>query len=181
MPTPPLSPMGGGYIFCIEEAEFQAVIIQYVRQLVPGRYVPRALADLLAELDLSSAAVSEVFVYACCILRRLARRKPKLLTATTVVPLFASAFITSYSMIFDSAISIAEWSENLGDEYSEGQMVKQQRQILRILRWEILVERPEFERMCQHLERIHQQLGFVPPLRPKRFNYAEYSHRVLTR
>lgn len=176
-----MSPVRGGYIFCIEEAEFQAVIIQYVRQLVPGKYVPRALADLLAELDLSSAAISEVFVYACCLLRRLVRRKPKLLTATTVVPMFASTFITSYSMMYDTAISIAEWSENLGDEYSEGQMIKQQRQILRILRWEILVSRSEFEGMCRYLEKIHQQLGFVPPLRPKRFNYAEYSHRVLSR
>lgn len=162
------------YIFYVPEEEFQESIVMYLKELSHARYMPTGIHALLSELDLSSDAHLDVFIYTCSILKRISRRSPSLLTIETILDYFAACFIISYSMLSDLTPPLHEWADALGKPYSERRLLQLQRKALLLLHWEIFISRRQYDWMCREIQRTHAELGYKPPTRSKHFDYRDY-------
>ena len=162
------------YIFYVPEDEFLESVIVYLKELSHARYIPTGIHALLSELDLSSDAHLDVFIYTCSILKRISRKNPLLLTIETLLDYFAACFIISYSMLSDLTPPLREWADALGKPYSERRLLQLQRKALLLLRWEILISKRQYDWMCREIQRTHASLGYKPPTRSKQFNYRDY-------
>lgn len=162
------------YIFYVPEEEFQESVVMYLRKLSHARYMPSGIHALLSELDLSSDAHLDVFIYTCSILRRISRRNQMLLNIDTILDYFAACFIISYSMLSDLAPPLREWADALGKPYSERRLLQLQRKALNLLQWEIFISKRQYDWMCREIQNTHASLGYKPPTRSKHFNYRDY-------
>lgn len=162
------------YIFYVPEEEFQESVVMYLRKLSHAQYIPSGIHTLLLELDLSSDAHLDVFIYTCSILRRISRKKTTLLNIDTILDYFAACFIISYSMLFDLAPPLHEWADALGKPYDERRLLQFQKKTLRLLEWDIFISKRQYDWMCREIQHIHTSLGYKPPTRSKHFNYRDY-------